>query len=202
MRYVTAKTWLNKCRTKSHDAGAHASGANSKRRKRDRVFPGRRIIAFDACKSCSGPNCPLPSETYFSTMPGPRAGSCRAGTSKQPIALSADSVYASGKRLAGSLLLGLMGTTACCAMSATPLASQRARGSLSAGVLKPCASRGDLQAVRLAAPACGSTERSGESEPLAPKLEVEVQYDHLSGGRFRHGTKLLRWRPDKGQSNA
>jgi len=39
--------------------------------------------------------------------------------------------------------------------------------------------------------------RSGDWEPLAPKLVVEVQFDHLSGGRFRHGTKLLRWRPDK-----
>jgi ATP-dependent DNA ligase len=26
---------------------------------------------------------------------------------------------------------------------------------------------------------------------------VEVQYDHFSGGRFRHGTSFLRWRPDK-----
>jgi ATP-dependent DNA ligase len=26
---------------------------------------------------------------------------------------------------------------------------------------------------------------------------VEVSYDHFTGGRFRHGTKLLRWRPDK-----
>jgi ATP-dependent DNA ligase len=43
-----------------------------------------------------------------------------------------------------------------------------------------------------------STERSTQWEPLAPKLVVEVQYDHFSGGRFRHGTKFLRWRPDKG----
>jgi ATP-dependent DNA ligase len=42
-----------------------------------------------------------------------------------------------------------------------------------------------------------STERSGEWEALEPKLVVEVQYDHFSGGRFRHGTKFLRWRPDK-----
>lgn len=34
-------------------------------------------------------------------------------------------------------------------------------------------------------------------EPLKPELVVEVQYDHFSGGRFRHGTKVLRWRPDK-----
>jgi ATP-dependent DNA ligase len=26
---------------------------------------------------------------------------------------------------------------------------------------------------------------------------VEVCYDHFSGGRFRHGTTLMRWRPDK-----
>jgi ATP-dependent DNA ligase len=26
---------------------------------------------------------------------------------------------------------------------------------------------------------------------------VEVLYDHFSEGRFRHGTKLVRWRPDK-----
>jgi ATP-dependent DNA ligase len=36
-----------------------------------------------------------------------------------------------------------------------------------------------------------------EWEPLEPVLVVEVQFDHFSGGRFRHGTKLLRWRPDK-----
>jgi ATP-dependent DNA ligase len=24
-----------------------------------------------------------------------------------------------------------------------------------------------------------------------------VRYDHVTGGRFRHGTKFLRWRPDK-----
>ena len=34
-------------------------------------------------------------------------------------------------------------------------------------------------------------------QPLKPELVVEVCYDHVSEGRFRHGTKLLRWRPDK-----
>jgi len=46
-------------------------------------------------------------------------------------------------------------------------------------------------------PSRWSTERSAEWVPLAPKLVVEVQYDHFSGGRFRHGTSFLRWRPDK-----
>jgi ATP-dependent DNA ligase len=46
-------------------------------------------------------------------------------------------------------------------------------------------------------PSRWSTKRSAEWQPLKPKLVVEVCYDHFSGGRFRHGTRLLRWRPDK-----
>ena len=46
-------------------------------------------------------------------------------------------------------------------------------------------------------PSRWSNERSGEWQPLRPELIAEVRYDHVSGGRFRHGTKFLRWRPDK-----
>lgn len=46
-------------------------------------------------------------------------------------------------------------------------------------------------------PSRWSTERSGEWEPLRTELVVEVRFDHVTGDRFRHGTKLLRWRPDK-----
>ena len=46
-------------------------------------------------------------------------------------------------------------------------------------------------------PSRWSTERSTEWESLRSELVVEVRYDHFSGGRFRHGTKLMRWRPDK-----
>jgi ATP-dependent DNA ligase len=46
-------------------------------------------------------------------------------------------------------------------------------------------------------PSRWSTERSGEWEPLRPELVVEVRFDHVTGERFRHGTKLIRWRPDK-----
>jgi ATP-dependent DNA ligase len=40
---------------------------------------------------------------------------------------------------------------------------------------------------------------TGELEEAAvrPELVVEVRYDKVQGSRFRHGTKLLRWRPDK-----
>jgi ATP-dependent DNA ligase len=46
-------------------------------------------------------------------------------------------------------------------------------------------------------PSRWSTERTGQWQPLKPCLVVEACYDHFSGGRFRHGTRILRWRPDK-----
>ena len=46
-------------------------------------------------------------------------------------------------------------------------------------------------------PSRWSTKRSTEWQPLAPKLVIEIEYDHFTNGRFRHGTTLKRWRPDK-----
>jgi ATP-dependent DNA ligase len=46
-------------------------------------------------------------------------------------------------------------------------------------------------------PSRWNTERSSEWEPLRPELVVEVRFDHVTGDQFRHGTKLMRWRPDK-----
>jgi ATP-dependent DNA ligase len=36
-----------------------------------------------------------------------------------------------------------------------------------------------------------------EETPLRPELVAEVRYDKVQGNRFRHGTKLVRFRPDK-----
>ncbi|MBI1684163.1 ATP-dependent DNA ligase [Caulobacter hibisci] len=46
-------------------------------------------------------------------------------------------------------------------------------------------------------PSRWSTERSAQWTPLAPEIVVEVSFDHVSAGRFRHGTRLIRFRPDK-----
>ena len=46
-------------------------------------------------------------------------------------------------------------------------------------------------------PSRWSTERSSQWEPLLPKLVVEVNFDHVTQDRFRHGAKLVRFRPDK-----
>lgn len=42
--------------------------------------------------------------------------------------------------------------------------------------------------------------RESEWTPLRSELVVEVSYDQVTGARFRHGTRLLRWRPDKSPS--
>jgi ATP-dependent DNA ligase len=65
------------------------------------------------------------------------------------------------------------------------------------GVLKPYRGGSGFTGHAPGGPSRWSTERSGQWEPLDPKLVCEVRYDHFSGGRFRHGTKFLRWRPDK-----
>jgi ATP-dependent DNA ligase len=46
-------------------------------------------------------------------------------------------------------------------------------------------------------PSRWSTDRSADWQPLRPELVVEVSFDHVTGDRFRHGTRFLRWRPDK-----
>jgi ATP-dependent DNA ligase len=46
-------------------------------------------------------------------------------------------------------------------------------------------------------PSRWSTERTAQWKPLRPELVAEVEFDHVTDCRFRHGTKLLRWRPDK-----
>jgi ATP-dependent DNA ligase len=49
-------------------------------------------------------------------------------------------------------------------------------------------------------PSRWSTKRSADWQPVRPELVVEVAFDHVSEERFRHGTTLVRFRPDKSPS--
>ena len=50
----------------------------------------------------------------------------------------------------------------------------------------------------MATRAAGKARRNSNGSSCGPeKLVVEVSFDQSSGGRIRHGTKLLRWREDK-----
>jgi ATP-dependent DNA ligase len=46
-------------------------------------------------------------------------------------------------------------------------------------------------------PSRWSSERSSQWQPLRPELVAEVRYDQITANRFRHGTRLIRFRPDK-----
>ena len=105
--------------------------------------------------------------------------------------------YATGSRLVGSMLLGLynaagkldhVGFTSAISDADRPMLTkklQKLRGGEGFSGKAP------------GAPSRWSTERSAAWEPLEPSLVAEVQYDQVTGDRFRHGTRFLRWRPDK-----
>jgi ATP-dependent DNA ligase len=105
--------------------------------------------------------------------------------------------YARGTRLVGSLLLGLygkegllhhVGFTSAFKASERPALTRKFEA-----LKKPPGFTGDAPG----GPSRWSTDRTGEWEPVSPKTVVEVGYDHFTGGRFRHGTKIIRWRHDK-----
>ena len=108
--------------------------------------------------------------------------------------------YASNAKIVGSLLLGLYdddGLLNHVGFSSNMKAAEREAltPKLEKLIRKP-----GFTGQAPGGPSRWSTERSAAWEPLAPKLVVEVQYDHFSGGRFRHGTSFQRWRPDKDPS--
>jgi ATP-dependent DNA ligase len=105
--------------------------------------------------------------------------------------------YATGKRVVGSLLLGLYdkdGLLHHVGFTSGIKSSERdaLTAKLEAYIKEP-----GFTGRAPGGPSRWSTERSSEWVPLSPDLVVEVSYDHFTGGRFRHGTRLLRWRPDK-----
>jgi len=105
--------------------------------------------------------------------------------------------YASKGGEVGSLLLGLYDESGLLNhVGFTSSFAADARKKLK-GILKPYMRGSGFTGHAPGGPSRWSTERSGEWERLDPKLVCEVRYDHFSGGRFRHGTKFLRWRPDK-----
>jgi ATP-dependent DNA ligase len=106
--------------------------------------------------------------------------------------------YGTNSREVGSLLLGLYDEAG--VLDHVGFTSTIAAGERAALTKRLEALRGGLGFTGNApgGPSRWSTERSAEWEPLKPELVVEVRYDHVTGDRFRHGTKLLRWRPDKG----
>jgi ATP-dependent DNA ligase len=105
--------------------------------------------------------------------------------------------YATAGEIVGSLLLGLFdeeGLLHHVGFTSSLKAEERAAVTPKLEkLIKPPGFTGSAPG----GPSRWSTKRSIEWQPLATKLVVEVTYDHFTGGRFRHGAKFLRWRPDK-----
>jgi ATP-dependent DNA ligase len=126
----------------------------------------------------------------------------RTGMQKIKNFRSADCVvggfrYNEGRPVVGSLLLGLyddsgllhhVGFTSTIREQEKPALTRK---------LKPLIAPPGFTGNAPGGPSRWSTKRSAEWVPLKPKLVVEVCYDHFTGDRFRHGTRILRWRPDK-----
>jgi len=105
--------------------------------------------------------------------------------------------YLTGQKVVGSLLLGLydregllqhVGFTSSIDAASRPALTRKLKA-----LIEPPGFTGRAPG----GPSRWSSEKSTTWEPLRPELVVEVRYDHFTGHRFRHGTKLMRWRPDK-----
>ena len=96
----------------------------------------------------------------------------------------------------GSLLLGLYdddGLLHLVGFIGSLTASERVKA---AAALKPIVQEPGFTGARP-----GGVSRWGSRDtawyPVASKLVVEVHFDHVTGRRFRHGARFVRWRPDK-----
>jgi ATP-dependent DNA ligase len=105
--------------------------------------------------------------------------------------------YGKGSRQVASLLLGLYnaeGRLDHVGFTATiPNSEREALTKTLEALVEPPGFDGDAPG----GPSRWSTERSSDWHPVRPALVVEVRYDQVTGDRFRHGTRLIRFRPDK-----
>ena len=126
----------------------------------------------------------------------------RTGMQKIKTFRSADCVvggfrYGSGKKVVGSLLLGLYdadGLLHHVGFTSSIAASDRAALTKK---LKSLIGPPGFTGHSPGGPSRWNPGKASEWQSLKTKLVVEVSYDQVTGGRFRHGTRILRWRPDK-----
>jgi ATP-dependent DNA ligase len=135
------------------------------------------------------------------------------------VAKRLDAAYAAGKRTA-MVKVKRLRTIDCVVIGFRPGVEPDSVGSLILGLYEPDGGlrpvghssaftaarkrslRRELAAYETGARGSGepsrwSSERELEWIELRPELVVEVSYDHMSDGRIRHGTKIVRWRDDK-----
>jgi ATP-dependent DNA ligase len=130
--------------------------------------------------------------------PGDRSGMQKIKNHRTADCVVGGFRYNEGTAVVGSLLLGLydnhgrlhhVGFTSAIKSREKPALTKKLKA-----LMGPSSFTGNAPG----GPSRWSAKRSAEWVSLKPKLVVEVCYDHFTGDRFRHGTRILRWRPDKG----
>jgi ATP-dependent DNA ligase len=105
--------------------------------------------------------------------------------------------YGEGTNVVGSMLLGLYdGEERLVFIGHTSSIRQDDRKQLTKK-LESMRAKNPFEVRVPGGPSRWATERTGHWEPVRPELVCEVEYDYFSQGRFRHGSKFLRWRPEK-----
>jgi ATP-dependent DNA ligase len=105
--------------------------------------------------------------------------------------------YEEGGKAVASLLLGLYNDEGLLDHVGFVSGLSRTRKAALVAKLAPLAGGAGFTGKAPGGPSRWNDGRESEWVPLRPKLVVEVLYDQVTGDRFRHGARFLRWRPDK-----
>jgi ATP-dependent DNA ligase len=105
--------------------------------------------------------------------------------------------YAEGTKVVGSLLLGLYDDEGRLVYIGHTSSIKKDDRAALTKQLEALGGENPFEVRVPGGPSRWATEKSGEWEPVRPELVCEVEYDYFSQGRFRHGSKFLRWRPEK-----
>lgn len=187
------------------------------RRERLEAFAAKHLPGDGVLLSPATPDVSA-AERWFSSAGGgldgiiaknmllPYASGERIAMQKYKHLRSADCVvggfrYGSGtgaaSRIVGSLLLGLYDDDGKLHHVGFTSAMSVATRTALTPKLKKLAGGSGFTGKAPGGPSRWNQGRESEWVPLKPTLVAEVQYDHFSGDRFRHGTAFLRWRPDR-----
>lgn len=105
--------------------------------------------------------------------------------------------YTAGTRLVGSLLLGLYDEGGNLVFIGHASSFSQPKQKELTKTVEPLIGKNPFSVRVPGGPTRWATDKTGEWTPVRPKLVCEVEYDYFSQGRFRHGSRFFRWRPDK-----
>lgn len=105
--------------------------------------------------------------------------------------------YLAGKKVVGSLLLGLFDSQKHLNHVGYTSSFKAADRERITEIVTPLKGGAGFSGRAPGGPSRWNGGEAKEWIRLNPKLVIEVAYDHFTAGRFRHGTQMIRWRPDK-----